>query len=173
MKAPFTDLFLAIQQRIAHNAPSIVHIAHEHGQLKTKGRPPVSWPCVLIDFEDFKFSNLSEDVQMASGIVVLQLGFAPQSPTAQGTPDPYKLSALSYYSIESELHVALHGWSPAGTAFGSLCRVSATTQKRADMYRVRELRYSISFDDYSTKPEQTYAPAELVVSVGGGGGGHH
>lgn len=168
MKAPFSDLFMAIQQRIAHDAPSIVHIAHEHGQLNTKGRPPVSWPCVLIDFEDFKFSNLSEYVQMASGTVVIKLGFAPQSPTTQGTPDPYKLSALSYYSIESELHLALHGWSPVEDECGSLCRVSATTQKRTDMYRVRELRYSITFDDYSTKPEQAYAPAELVVSVGGG-----
>jgi hypothetical protein len=34
---------------------------------------------------------------------------------------------------------------------------------------VRELRYSISFDDYSTQPVLDYVPAELVVGLEMGG----
>ena len=166
MTSPFANLFLAIQQRIAAGVTGIKHIAHDLGQLSAKSRPPVSWPCVLIDFEDCSFSNLGENVQNAKCTVVLKLGFAPHSPTAQDTPEEYRNTAISYYDIEWELHKALQGWSPDAEEYGSLTRTTATTQRRTDSYRVRELRYSISFDDYSTKHTVQWVPAEMVVEMG-------
>ena len=166
MTSPFANLFLAIQQRIASGVTGIKHIAHDLGQLSAKGRPPVSWPCVLIDFEDFTFSNLGENVQTAKGTVLIKLGFAPHSPTAQDTPDEYRNTAISYYDLEWELHKSLQGWSPDAEEYGSLARTTATTQRRTDSYRIRELRYSIAFDDYSTKHELQWVPVELVVALG-------
>lgn len=161
MNSPFANIFLAIQARIQSNVTAIAFIDQDLGQLKN-ARPPVSWPCVLIDFEDFSFKNLAENVQTAEGTVVLRLGFAPYSNTSQVAPSTYATQALGYYDIEWALHQAMQGWNP-GDAFGSLDRISVTTQKRTDNYRVREIRYSIAFEDYSTKPEQEYASAVIVV----------
>lgn len=164
MNAPFANLFIALQQQIATEVPDVVHIAHNLGQLSDKQRPPVSWPCVLLDFEDFKYTNLSENVQTAKGTVVVTLGFAQHSRAAHTTPEAYLQKALSYYDTEWQLHKALQGWSPSEEQFGSLSRTSVTTTPNKHGYRVRELRYTISFDDYSTKPTQQYTPATLIVN---------
>ncbi len=161
MNSPFANIFLSIQERIKTNAPSIKHIDQDLGQLKNT-RPPLSWPCVLIDFEDFNFEDLSENVQLTNGTVVLRLGFAPHSNTSAATPAPFAEQALNYYDIEWQLHQLMHGWRPLKNV-GTLCRTSATTQKRNDAYRIREIRYSIAFEDYSTKRTLSYAPATLIV----------
>ena len=163
MNSPFANIFLAIQQQIKTTVPAITYIDQDLGQLKSTTRPPVSWPCVLIDFEDFDFDNMGSNVQTAKGTVVLRLGFAPYSNSSQVTPSAYTQQALGYYDLEWALHQTIQGWCP-GTDYGSLIRTSATTQKRTDNYRVRELRYSIAFEDYSTKPEQSFAPASLIVN---------
>ena len=162
MNSPFANIFLAIQARIQNAVPAILYIDQELGQLSNT-RPPVSWPCVLIDFEDFDFSGLAENVQTATGTVVLRLGFAPHSPSSSGTPVECIEQALLYYDIEWMLHKAIQGWR-SGDAYGSMSRINAGTQKRSDSYRVREIRYSIAFEDYSTKRTLTYVPAEVVIA---------
>lgn len=164
MNSPFAQLFLALQAHIKNNVTSISYLAQDTGQLSVKGRPPVTFPCVLIDFDKFTFSNVGEGVQTACGEVVLKLGFAPLSPTAHSTPDEFKDLALGYYDLEWALHKALHCWS-ANDSFGCMIRSSADTQTRTDGYRVREMRYSVTFDDYSTRPNQIYAPATLQVTL--------
>ena len=162
MNSPFANIFLALQDRIQKNVPGIVHTDQELGQLKN-ARPSVAWPCVLIDFEDFSFDDLSEHVQTARGTVVLRLGFAPYGASSSATPSKNTQQALAYYDIEWAMHRVIHGWSPIDDA-GSLCRTSVTTQKRTDNYRVREIRYSLAFEDYSTKRSLQLAPAEVVVT---------
>jgi hypothetical protein len=163
MNSPFANIYLALQQRIQAELPTITYIDQDLGQLKSSPRPAVTWPCVLIDFEDFLFENLAENVQTAKGIVVLRLGFAPHSNSSQVVPGVYTKRAINYYDVEWVLHKAVQGWSPTDDA-GKFIRINAATQKRADGYRVRELRYSIAFDDYSTKLQQQYAPATLIVN---------
>ena len=163
MNSPFANIFLAFRARIQSQVASITYIDQDLNQLKPATRPPVSWPCALIDFEDFNFENMGANAQIANGTIVVRLGFAPYSNSSQVTPDPYIEQALGYYDIEWSLHLALQGWSP-GSDYGHLIRTSALTQKRPDSYRVRELRYSLTFEDYSTKPQQGYAPATLIVS---------
>jgi hypothetical protein len=164
MNSPFANIFLAIQQQIQASVTTITYIDQDLGQLKTAtARPPVSWPCVLIDFEEFNFDNMGENIQTAKGTVVLRLGFAPYSSSTQVTPTAYIQQAIGYYDIEWALHQAIQGWAPGGD-YGHLIRTSASTQKRTDNYRVRELRYSIAFEDYSTKPQQQLAPATLIVN---------
>ena len=163
MNSPFANIFLAILQQVQTAVPAITYIDQDLGQLKTNVRPPVSWPCMLIDFEDFTFINMGGNVQLAGGTIVLRLGFAPYSGSGTATPPPYLEQAISYYDIEWDLHKAMQGWSP-GDDYGHLCRTGVVTQRRTDNYRVRELRYSIAFQDYSTLPQQQYAPATLTVT---------
>jgi hypothetical protein len=155
MNSPFANIFLALQQRIQGQVSTITYIDQDLSQLKSAMPPSVSWPCVLIDFEDFNFENMGQNVQTAKGTIVLRLGFAPYSNSSQVTPSTYLQQAIGYYDIEWALHIALQGWVP-GADYGHMMRTSATTQKRSDNYRVRELRYSIAFEDYSTQLQQQY-----------------
>ena len=163
MNSPFANIFQAISTQVQAAVTSITYIDQDLGQLRSGSRPSVSWPCLLIDFEDFTFDNLSTNVQAAKGTVVMRLGFAPYSGTSGVVPATYAATALAYYDIEYALHLALQGWRP-GDEYGSLCRTAATTQRRTDSYRVREIRYSIAWEDYSTKPQQLYAPATLTAT---------
>ncbi len=166
MTSPFANLFLALQQRISSNVPAIVHIDQDLGQLsigKTNTRPPVSFPCVLIDFEHFNFESMGENAQTAKGTVVIRLAVAPHSKSAQTTPTEWLQQAIGYYDLEWTLHKQLQGWSP-GDDFGALDRTGTTTQSNTPNYRIREIRYSLTFDDYSTKPQTTLAPAVMVVT---------
>lgn len=164
MNSPFARLFLALQERIAQQVPDIKHIAQDMGQLSAKSRPPVSWPCLLIDFDDFHYDNLAENVQIAKGTVKLRLGFSPHSATGKDMPADYREAALAYYDIEWDVHKALQGWSPDGEEYGHLMRATAATQRRQDGYRVREISYTISFDDYSARPGVHFEVATLVVN---------
>lgn len=165
MNSPFAHIFLSIQQLLKEQAPFIKYTDQDLGQLKSQ-RPPLSWPCCLIDFENFSFESLGENVQQACGSVVFRLVFAPNSNTNSTTPLAFKELALDYYEIENKLHQLLQGWQPCANT-GKLNRKSADTQKRTDNYRVRELRYSLSFDDYSTKQElhQKHAELELEETI--------
>ncbi len=163
MNSPFANIFLALQQHIQAQIPAITYIDQDLGQLKPGIRPPVAWPCMLIDFEEFDFENMGDNVQTAKGTVVLRLGFAPYSNTGSNTPSPYLEQALGFYDIEWAVHRVSQGWSP-GDDYGHLIRTSVTTQKRPDNYRVRELRYSLAFQDYSTKPGIQYVPASIILS---------
>lgn len=152
MNSPFANIFIGIQQHIVNTIPAINYIDQDLGQLKKDHntlRPSVAFPCILIDFEDCSFENLSENVQTAKGNVVLRLGFAPYSNSSQSTPQDYIENAINYYDIEWDLHKTLQGWSPS-TDIGTLTRIYAGTQQRTDSIRVRELRYSFAFEDYST-----------------------
>jgi hypothetical protein len=163
MNSPFANIFLAAQQRIQSTVPSIAYIDQDLGQLRTTTRPAVSWPCVLIDFENFSFENMGENVQLAKGTVVFRLGFAPHSNSGQATTQAYLQQAVSYYDIEWALHKAIQGWAP-GNDYGSFIRISTETPKRTDGYRVREIRYSIAFEDYSTQSLQQYTTPALIIT---------
>jgi hypothetical protein len=163
MNTPFHTLFLAIQQQLQHEVLTLSHIAHDVGQLTEKSRPSVSWPCALIDFEEFTFTQLAENVQQATGTIVIRLGFSTCSSTAHVAPAAVKQAAMAGYDTEWQVHRALQGWHPDAHFAGALQRTSARTQRRTDGYRVREVRYRISFDDYSTRTQQSYTAAELQV----------
>lgn len=169
MNSPFVNLFLSIRQQIIDNVPDIVYVDQDFGQLngnKAGMRPAVNFPCILIDFEDFNYKNLSNNVQTVFGIVVLKLGFAPHSPSMQTTPDAYLKKAINFYDLEYSINEILQGWF-AGDAFGSLYRENVITQKRNDTIRVREIRYSIAFEDYSTqyKAKMQNVLAEITEEI--------
>jgi len=164
MNSPFANIFLTLQQQVQEQVPAILYIDQDLGQLNTdrsNTRPQVAWPCLLIDFEGFTFGNMGAGVQTAEGTICLKLGFAPASSSSGITPGTYTQKAIGYYDIEWALHKALQDYSP-GADVGALARTSATTQKRSDTIRVRELRYSIAFQDYSPKPALQTVSATII-----------
>ena len=100
---------------------------------------------------------------MTNGTIAFKLGFAPHSNSTAATPAAFTEMALKYYDLEWQLHQLLQGWRPLNIT-GRRGRISTTTQKRNDSCRIREIRYSIAFEDYSTKRTLSYTPATLSVN---------
>lgn len=187
MNSPFALLFLAMQQRIGAiidpetSDPMFAFIDQDYGQLEhsISGLPAVSFPCVLIDIEEVDFDNTADNAQTATLKISLRLGFAPYSSTSGLTPDEWKLRALAFYEQEQALHLALQGWNPGevtvteeplatadlSDTFGHFIRIHTHSQRRVDTLRIRHLTYTISMQDYSTRPVVTMVEAGPDIEV--------
>lgn len=169
MDGVFANLHNSIINRIEAMLAKtdIRYIDQDLGQLEnydpTKGgKPRVTWPCALLDMENFTFDDEGEHTQRAEGNILIRLGFDAIEKTNSITPINYREKGLRYYDIEWRLHKALHQWSP-GDGFGYLTRISAETEKREDLYRVRAIRYRLSFSDKSTLIPQNTTPSGIVI----------
>ena len=188
LNSPFAILFLAIQNRIGaildgSNNPIFTFINQDLGQLEdaSKGinRPPVSWPCALIDIDDSNYKQLGENTQNGSVNICIRIGFPPFSSTEIKVPAAYRNKALYYYDLEYAVVKALHGWSPGVTVidsngpvtadlsdiFGHLIRVRVTKEDRNDLLRVRCIYLTLSMDDHSTQDQITLVPATLNLTA--------
>lgn len=155
----FTEIIFKIQERIKSQVPVIRMTDEDAGQLEdydAKGRPAVSWPCLLIGFEDFEFNDIGNNAQIVSGKVLLRLGFPPFSLASSWMPLATKQKALKYFDYEWQVYKALHGWNIPGIGYMN-CR-GATTERREDPIRVRALTYEVEFEEYSASPTQNIIP---------------
>ena len=73
MNSPVANIFLALQTQITTQVPSILYIDIDYDQLETADRPSVVFPCVLIDFLDWSFDDLTSLVQKGAGLIKLKL----------------------------------------------------------------------------------------------------
>lgn len=166
MDSAIANYFILLNNRIVAQVPEIRYIDQDLGQLDFyQERPAVSWPCVLLDVGDFTFSNYGNLSQSGEGQIVIRLGFTPFSSANSKAPDLVKFKALKFYDIEHKLVNALHGWTPDTGDYGNLIRVSATTEKREDPFRVREIRFKLAFEDFSTQRAKLTAAATPVILI--------
>lgn len=194
--SPFALLFLAIQQRLQaitiDDQPLFKTIDQDLGQLEdnTRGmnRPPVNWPCALIDIDDATYTNVGENSQLGIANICIRIGFPPFSSTEMHVPDTYRNKALYFYDIEQAVITAIQGWAPGtvtitaaqpdadppvaavtqniGDIFGHLIRVRATKEDRNDLLRVRAIMFTLSMDDNSTQnPETFISPITLNLTT--------
>lgn len=160
MTSPFSTLYLALQARLQTLIPELRWIDQELGQLEQE-RPTISYPCVLIDFADWQYEDTGEAIQMADGVVNIRLALGAWSNTNSKTATMWKEKGLSFYDLEWRIYQALHGWKPEH--YGYLMRQSVSTEEREDNIRVRLLRFSCSFEDFSAQPQyQRAKPSEDI-----------
>lgn len=186
MTSPFAILFRAIQLRLneitdTDENPIFRSIDQDLMQLEDASRgvnrPPVSWPCALIDIDDANFENMGENTQSAVINICIRIGFPPFSSTEMKTPDTYKNKALYYYDLEQAVIESFHGWSPSTVAitdditadlsdiFGHFIRTRVVREDRNDLIRVRNIMFTLGMDDYSTLRQITYIPASINLST--------
>lgn len=168
----FGKLFLEISKHIQTSVPEVKWIDQDFGQLEQfDTRPPVNFPCVLIDFPMATYSGLSDLAQMADITVQLRIGFAPFSQGHSRAPEKVREEAVKYYEIEQKIFEAVQGWQ---TEFCQpLIRINAGTEQRlsandvADSIglRVRVMNFSTQFEDHSNGPVYNQTPATLKVET--------
>ena len=65
--SPFSNLYLNAVARITDKAPLIRYVEQDLGQMEhypEGGRPPVSFPCALIDIEEISFDETGELIKV-------------------------------------------------------------------------------------------------------------
>lgn len=168
LSGPFGLLMLAIQERLTAQVPDLAHIDVDMSQLFYE-EPQVAWPACLVDFENFSFKNRGDGSQDAEGVVLISLAVRPYSKTTASTPLLWRQKGLNYFDLEFKTNEALHGWHPDdekyGPFFSTLTRLSEGTEKRTiKSFHVRELRYAITIEDFSTQKLYDFVAATPEIA---------
>lgn len=158
LDSPNSLLYEAILCRMKEQVPEIRFTDQDLGQLEAyEIRPAVSFPCCLIELEQFQFSEANNfKIQIAEGVVSFRLGLVKYTDSNNLTPKNTRVNALQYYEIEQKVYKAFHGWAPPG--FSKFLRRVAGTEKREDDIRVRAIRFATSYTDTSAVDETIKVP---------------
>ena len=113
MISPTANLLLGLRDTISNLADPdgkkyFSFTDQETGQLEQAGnssRYPITFPCVLIDFEEIRFTAASDHVQSGLCTVCLKVAFPPNSASDSMVPDAYLKKALYYYDLEQILYL--------------------------------------------------------------------
>lgn len=168
MNSPFANIYLSLMQHIQDQLPAIKFIDMDYNQLENPERPLTDFPCVLVDFPEWTFTELSENVEEGKGMICCKLATDPYDETSSLTPDTYKQAALTILELEWQLYKILKGFKPtiAVDVDGNptqqakpLSRKFLTSDNRRPGLKVRPVHFSCSYTDYSAKKQTTRLPA--------------
>lgn len=165
MNSPFALIFKSIMARIESEVPDIKYIDLDLGQLEGNSiRPAVAFPCALVKFQNWTFTNLGTNSQVGEGDVIIKIGFAQFSKSDSLTDPLWRDFALEYFELEWLINMALHGWSPE-TFAGILTRATADSQNLPKGIMANPIRYRLEIEDHSTKPViTTITPPPPAIS---------
>lgn len=166
------EIFNLISATIKDSVPEIRWVDFDLGQLDADP-PPVSWPCVLVGFDDSEFVDLLQGVQQGRWMVEIKVGFKLRERTHSKADASFRAEALSHIDVLQRLHLALQAAQTGCIA--DMSRVGFTTVK-IPAWRIYVLRYAVTayegpeMDDlpyknwktYDTKPEKV-DPEFLVI----------
>lgn len=159
MNSPFANIYLSIMARIKTKVPAVRYVNQDLGQLEnynpSTGRPAVTFPCALIDFDNFAADDLTHSVQELEGDVIIRIALDTWSNASSLNDATTRSNALAYYDVEHEVYRALHGYCPGNADdCGYLTRTATSTEKREDPIRVRVMRFKLRFKDDSAEVTQ-------------------
>lgn len=159
MTSLFAQLFLAIQEKIKNDVAEIRWIDQDFGQLEDyEVRPPVSFPCVLIDFNETSYEEMNQRRQQANITFTLRLGFPAFSYAANTAPQSVKELALQYYELEQRLFESIQGFDAGGIIQGCTRQSTITEGRKDDNLRVRVMTFTAMSEDASAQISYTKRP---------------
>lgn len=143
------ETLLAIQNKLATVA-GIKYVDEDWGQLDDYGpRPPVQWPCCLIDFSGAQYSDIGMDKhaspqnrQEGTGTVTLVFANLKLTNTSAQAPPSHKETAYLLSALMEEAHKVMQGFRPGSNA-GALIRSSFRRIKRDDGIQQYQVIYTM------------------------------
>ena len=166
----FAQHYLALKDHIVQQVPAIKWVDLDLGQLENyETRPPVAFPCVLVDYPNAEYKELGTLVEWGDTSVQLRLGFAPFSSANSAAPLSAQEQALQHYEIEQSLFVALHGWQAVYNG-NTICephiRTRVATEGRDYAHRVRVILFTTAFQDDAASPVTSTVAATMRIDTG-------
>lgn len=161
----FSQVLVKLQERIKEKVPEIRYIDQDLGQLEWyEIRPAVSFPCVLIDFNNTAYDQMQLDQQQGNASFTLRLAFPQYSSSNSLTPDSVKEKALKYYEIENRLYKAIQGYDADGLMQPCTRTNTASERREEDNFRVRVMTFTtIFFDDEAREEMDTTTRPDLEI----------
>ena len=155
-------IFIAVQNRLQQKVAELKWIDYDFGQLDLYHmRPPVQFPCALIEIELPETRDRGELSQQCRCTVTIRLAFEQPGQTNSKTPEPVKAKALSIFNILKKVHACMHGYGSG--EFGKLLRRSLTTERREDPLKVFNMRFETSYTETIPKERITTVAAPAIV----------
>lgn len=155
LNSPNGQLFTAIQDRLVAKATSLKWVDQNFKQLENYHvKPPVLFPCALIDLTGFSFEDMPDGAQKGSGRVVISVGTTPFTSSNMVTPTPQKEKALEFYELEWEIKNVLHNWTPV-PGMEKLTARNMDGQEREDTIRERVVVFECGYIDKGAVPVKT------------------
>lgn len=165
LQSPISKLYNAVLDRIKSAVPGIRFINQDLGQLEFYDtKPPVSWPCVLIDVGELNFEEHLHNMQIATANIIIRLALTTYSDVSSLTTDQVRELGLKFFELEHELCNVLHNWQPPHDELGALVRTATATEKRDDNIRVRQITFttSLQYDAEALAPTET--PLDIIFT---------
>jgi hypothetical protein len=149
------DIFLAIQTAVKTAAPSFRHIDFDLGQLDQE-TPPVSYPCLLVGFnDDDNWMNIGGGVQKGGISVTVKMAFKILEKTSSVIAAPIQAQALSHLDTAKLAHKAIQFLE--GENFTKLSRSGIGNENRSDL-RIYYYTYTCTYYDNDNAVMNTYTP---------------
>lgn len=142
----YRELFTAVCGRLEKEVPQLRWIDADMGQMssRTESRPPVAFPCALVEISYTSCDTLSGGRQRINAEVQLRVGFDIPGPTNSRVPDKYRDMALSYMDVLDSVHQAMQWWDE-GRMFTPMRRIRAVPDRTGGGFRTWLITYSTSF----------------------------
>lgn len=134
-------LFTAVTAKL-ETLPALKWVDEDKGQMNFE-RPPVVFPCALVDIQLPNTEDLNSKMQDCDAVVTVRLGFDFSGNTNTKTPAAARERSLKYYDVVDAVYNLLQGWS--GGEFNPLSRKSFVQEKRPDGYKVVAIQFGTAF----------------------------
>ncbi len=141
------QFMIAVCDRLKEKVATLRWIDAEEGQLDTGERPPVAFPCALVDISYVDCKTLSGGAQHVKANVTLRVAFQRVSQSSStSAPMPVRLFALSRLDTLEAIHKALQWWNGDGL-FNPMRRLRCVPGKQSGDIKVYNMVYETEFAD--------------------------
>jgi hypothetical protein len=139
-------IYLALCDRLK-KVEDLRWVDFDEGQLSITGeRPPVAFPCCLIDLQYPSCRDLDGFNQIVTLNIILKIGFQPRGETYAAAPEPVRQRALEVFDTVQKVHEAIQG-ELLGGMVSEIARRRAVKSVRRDGIQVYTVTYDTTFEE--------------------------
>jgi len=137
------QVFIAVQAQLVSKVTELKWVDLDFQQIDSfELRPPVLFPCALIDVELPECRDEGELRQICRCSVTVRVAMEQLGQTHAKTPTLVKTQAMAVYALINKIRSTLHGFQ--GEGFNRLLLRSITAERREDPLKVFNLRFESS-----------------------------
>ena len=137
MKAIFLEITALLDE-----IPALNWVDEDKGQLNFE-RPPVLFPCALVEIQITNTEDLNRKIQNCDAILTVRLAWNFNGETSTKTPELARDKSLQYYDDVEAVRTKLHGYE--SDHFNALSRKQFYQEKRPDGIKVVAIPFAFDF----------------------------
>lgn len=143
-----SHIYTALRAHIKTELTDIKWIDIDKGQLELFGdRPPVSFPCVLMEFQipSTRDYNHKKTLQQCQVVITLKIGFSFTGDTHSAKSDAALDDGLAYLHLCEAVHEKIQGYQDE--VFTAITRQRMTEQQLPNNHKMMTITYTTSYSD--------------------------